>query len=233
LLDGIINSSYASPISATGGTEPYGWEIVGTNPISGLDLDSYTGLTVNLTGTTNVCANVYNYTIRVTDPNSRTDERTFTLTVVNGTLSVSPSSPQTFNCTTSTFSQDFTVSGPRIGSIGSWNISWLGPNPGGFEVVRTGENTARFRKIGISIAGTGYQLKLTAEDSSCSDNQVDSRYYTLDISGDGADVPYYAGLVGEWHMDEDSWTIGNPCVIDSTGGLRWHTPRRCINKYNG
>ncbi len=216
LPDGTINSAYSTTLTATGGTTPYGWEIVPPNPISGLSIVPATG---ELHGTINVCAGDYDITVRVTDSASRMDERTLTLKVTNGALTISPAAPQTFNCSTSTFYQDFTVSGPRMGALGSWQIQWLGTNPGGFEVIGTGDNTARFRKIGTSTAGTGYQFKLTAADSSCPDNQVDSGFYTLNISGDGADAPYYAGMVGEWHMDECTWdgTSGELTDTSDTG----------------
>ena len=214
LSQGTINSSYSTTLTATGGTMPYGWEIVPPNPISGLSIVPNTG---ELHGTLNVCAGDHDITIRVTDATGNMDQRTFTLTVVNGTLSITPASPQTFNCTTSTFYQDFTVSGPRLGALTNWAITWLGTNPGGFEVISTGDNTARFRKIGTSTAGNGYQFKLTANDSSCSDNQMDSGYYTLNISGDGANQPYYVGLVGEWHMDECSWDGSSGEILDTSG----------------
>ncbi len=213
LPQGTVASAYSTVLSATGGTTPYGWEIVAPNPISGLSIVPSTG---ELSGTINACAGDHDITIRVTDAGGAVDERTYTLTVVNGTLSISPASPQTFNCTSSTFSQDFTVSGPRIGSMGSWTVSWLGTNPGGFEVISTGANTARFRKIGSSTAGVGYQFKLTAADASCSDNQLDSGYYLLNVSGDGANQPYYYGLVGEWRMDECSWDGTTGEITDST-----------------
>ena len=214
LPDGTINSSYSTTLTATGGTTPYGWEIVPPNPISGLSIVPNTG---ELHGTINVCSGSYSITVRVTDAHGSADERTFTLTVANGTLTITPAAPQTFNCTTSTFYQDFTVSGQRLGPLGNWAITWLGTNPGGFQVISTGDNTARFRKIGTSTAGNGYLFKLTAEDSSCSDNQIDSGYYTLNISGEGADQPYYVGLVGEWHMDECTWDGTADEVLDTSG----------------
>ena len=214
LPNGTINSSYSTTLTATGGTSPYGWEIVPPNPISGLSMVPNTG---ELHGNVNVCAGDYDITIRVTDANGSMDERTFTLTVNNGTLTISPASPQTFNCTSSTFYQDFIVSGPRLGPLTNWTITWLGTNPGGFEVLSTGDNTARFRKIGPSAAGNGYLFKLTAEDSSCSSNQIDSGYYTLNISGEGTEEPYYVGLVGEWHMDECSWDGSSGEILDTSG----------------
>ncbi len=213
LPQGTINSAYSTTVSATGGTLPYGWDIIAPNPISGLSIVPNTG---ELNGTINVCAGDYDLTISVTDAASRVDEQTLTLTVANGTLSLSPSA-QTFNCTTSTFYQDFTASGARIGALGAWQIQWLGTNPGGFEVTSTGDNTARFRKIGDSGAGSGYQFKLTAQDGSCSDNQLDSGYYTINISGEGTNSPYYSGMVGEWHMDECTWDGTTGEILDTSG----------------
>ncbi|MBW2095144.1 MAG: hypothetical protein JRI80_09665, partial [Deltaproteobacteria bacterium] len=218
LPQGTINSPYDTTLSAAGGTPPYGWELIPPNPIAGLSIVPNTG---ELQGTTDVCAGDYSLTVRVTDAASRMDERTFTLTVGNGTLTVTPASPQTFACNSSTFSQDFTVTGPRLGPMSNWQIQWLGTNPGGFEVVSTGDATARFRKISTSLPGSGYQFKLTANDTSCAGNQVDSGFYTLDISGEGADAPYYAGMIGEWHMDECSWDGSTDEVLD-TGGSNAH-----------
>jgi len=217
LPDGTINSAYSYTLEATGGTTPYGWELVSSG-IPGLSIVPNTG---ELHGTTDVCAGDYNITVKVTDAGSRTDERTLSLTVVNGTLTITPSAPQTFNCTTSTFYQDFSVSGPRLDALTNWAITWLGSDPGGFEVVSTGDATAKFRKIGTSTAGTGYQFKLTANDSVCNDNTMDSAYsgdwYTLNVSGDGTDKPYYAGMVGEWHMDECAWDGTADEVSDASG----------------
>jgi len=214
LSDGTINNSYSTTIVAAGGTTPYGWQIVGANPISGLSIVPNTG---ELQGTINVCAGTYDITVRVTDAASRSDERLLPLTVENGALSVAPAAPQTYNCDASTFDQDFSVSGPRLGSLESWAITWLGSNPGGFEVIGTGAATATFRKIGTSTAGSGFQFKLTARDSTCNDNDVDSGYYTLNISGQGVDAPYYADLGGEWHMDECTWDGSANEVLDSSG----------------
>jgi hypothetical protein len=214
LPNGTISNSYSTTIAAAGGTTPYGWQIVGANPISGLSIVPNTG---ELQGTINVCAGTYDITVRVTDAASRSDERALPLTVQNGTLSVAPPSPQTFSCDTSIFNQDFTVSGPRVGSLENWAITWLGTNPGGFEVISTGGATATFRKIGTSSTGSGFQFKLTARDSTCNDNQVDSGYYTLNISGQGADTPYYADLGGEWRMDECTWDGTTNEVVDSSG----------------
>ena len=198
LPNGTINNPYSHTITATGGTAPYGWELLSSG-IPGLSIVPNTG---ELNGTTDKCAGDYAIVVRVTDAESRTDERSFTLTVENGTLTISPSSPKTFNCTTSDFYRDFSVSGARMGPLENWTITWLGTNPGGFEVIKTGDATAKFRKISTSTAGNGYQFKLTANDSTCADNTIVSGYYTLNINGDGTGTPYYAGHQGEWWLDE-------------------------------
>ena len=73
LMDADMGQSYASAIEASGGTGPYGWAIT-TNPFSSLTLDSFSGSTVNLTGTVTECGGDYDITIQVTDSNSRVDE---------------------------------------------------------------------------------------------------------------------------------------------------------------
>jgi len=214
LPNGTINSPYSTILTATGGSPPYGWDIVAPNPVTGLSIVPGTG---RLHGTVNVCAGNYDITVRVTDATGSMDERTFTLTVNNGTLTITPASPQTFNCSTSTFYEDFGVSGPRMGHMTNWTVTWLGTDPGGFEVISTGDSTARFRKAGASVAGNGYLFKLTAEDSSCGNNKVDSGYYTLNITEEGGEEPYYVGLVGEWHMDECTWDGTAGEILDSSG----------------
>jgi len=209
LNDATINSPYSYTISALQGSLPYGWEIVSSD-IPGLTITPNTG---ELNGTIDVCAGDHDITLRVTDSGGDTDERLFTLTVKNGTLIVSPSAPRTFNCTTVDFYRDFSVSGPRRGALENWAVTWLGTNPGGFDVVKTGDTTVRFRKIGTSVANNGFLFKLTANDGTCMDNPVDSGYYTLNISGSGAGAPYYSGRVGEWWLDD----LSGPIIDDHSG----------------
>ncbi|MEA2014105.1 MAG: LamG domain-containing protein, partial [Thermodesulfobacteriota bacterium] len=130
-----------------------------------------------------------------------------TTTVLNGSPSISPSAPITFSCDTADFYRDFTVSVPRPGALADWAITWLGTNPGGFEVVKTGDATVRFRKISTSTAGNGYQFKLTANNSSSTDNPIESGYYTLNISSGASGTRYHAGCVADWRLDESSGTI--------------------------
>ena len=148
--------------------------------------------------------------------------RTFTVTVSNGMLSISPAAGTTLNCTSSTFYQDFIISGPVSGTLTNWTINWQGSDPGGFEIISTGDTTARFRKYGTSTAGSGYLFTVSAEDSNCSSNSFTSSGYYLNVSGDGTAVPYYYGMVAEWHFDECTWYGSAGEILDSSG-----------NGYNG
>ncbi len=218
IADGTINSAYSAELSANGGSTPYNWAIVAPNPVPGLSVATNLDYTGTLQGTTNVCAGIYNITLRVTDSGASIDEKTYALTVVNGTLSISPapgSSPD-FTCSSSTFYQDFIVSGPRLGDMGTWAVVWLASNdPGGFELSSPAASSIRFRKINTSSTGN-YFFKITAQDSTCASNTIDSGYYSLTISGSGTDVPYYNQLEAEWRLDECTWSASGD-VTDYSG----------------
>ncbi|MEA2083514.1 MAG: hypothetical protein U9O82_04595, partial [Thermodesulfobacteriota bacterium] len=139
----------------------------------------------------NVCAGTYTVSLQVTDAESASDLKDFTLTVANGTLFVSPApgGGTDFNCTTPTFFQDFTVSGPALGSIDNWVLSWL-VDPGGFGIEALGDNKVRFQKTDTSIGGT-YSFKITGSDTSCPLNTFDSGYYSISISGEACSARRY------------------------------------------
>ncbi|MDY6904778.1 MAG: LamG-like jellyroll fold domain-containing protein [Thermodesulfobacteriota bacterium] len=209
--------------AATGGTTPYGWEIVSSD-ISGLAMDNTTtghlctgsGCTPAVSGEIDVCADTHYVTLRVEDAGGGFHEKEIPIMVSNSSLSVSPA-PSLLTCDTATFSLSLTVSGNRIGNM-AWNaINWQGSDPGGFEVVATGDNTATFRKTGSSFTGT-YQFNLTAFDQSCPDNSVTTGYFTIQISGSGADTPYYAGLESQWFFDECGWDGTTGEISDSAQG---------------
>jgi prepilin-type N-terminal cleavage/methylation domain-containing protein len=221
LPNGIINSPYSATVTATGGTTPYGWEIVDITPsISGLSIITNPDYTGTLQGTTNVCAGNYAITLKVTDAAAGFDQKDFTLTVANGTLTISPapSGSTDFTCTSSTFYQDFTVSGPMLGDFDFDNtVTWL-VDPGGFELLDIGTNTVRFRKIDTSGSGN-YSFKITGQDSTCATNTLDSGYYSISISGNGQNKPYYYGIVAEWRMDECTWESAGDVKDGSSNNL--------------
>ncbi|MBU0991964.1 MAG: LamG domain-containing protein [Proteobacteria bacterium] len=182
-----MGSDYEFILTAVGGIPPpggYGWDIVASEiPMS---IQANNG---RLYGTISSCSGNYDITVSVTDGLSDPVQKTFTLTVNNGTLTVSPAAGAVYACTTSDFSTDFTVSGPYMGAFDNWSMQWLAQNPGGFEVVPAAGNVATVRKSGSSVTGSGFQFKLTGRDSTCTDNQVSSGYYMINISGNGADAP--------------------------------------------
>ncbi|MCP3952632.1 MAG: LamG domain-containing protein, partial [Desulfobacterales bacterium] len=94
LSDGVMGSPYSDVVAATRGTAPYGWQIT-ASAVPGLTIVPNTG---QLTGIIDVCAGDHNITVKVTDAGGSMDEKTFTLAVANGTLTMVPSSPKTFNC---------------------------------------------------------------------------------------------------------------------------------------
>ncbi|MCP3876745.1 MAG: LamG domain-containing protein, partial [Desulfobacteraceae bacterium] len=183
LVDGTIASAYSSALSVSGGTAPYAWTIV-TNPFSGITLDSLSGSTVNLTGTIAECAGDYDIVIKATDDNSNIDQRTFTVTVNNGTLTIAPAAPQTFTAADGTFEQHFTISGPRDGIIDNWAITWLSADPTGVGIISTGDATAKIYKTAATSAiNNGYLFRISARDADCNDNTITSGTYTLDVTG--------------------------------------------------
>ncbi len=206
---GIVGNNYSHTFQATGGSGYYYWYLNSISPnISGLDINLWSGV---LSGTIDNCENTYSVNIQVEDryDSSKTDSHTFTLAVENGTLSITPapsgggpSSPD-FTVNSSTFSQEFTVSGPHVGAF-NWTLSWVGTNPGGFQVDDISDAVGKFWKSSSTSEGN-YTFTLIATDSTCSSNKITTNSYTIKITPEGTGAPYTANLVAKWHMDECSW----------------------------
>ncbi len=218
LADGVVGQPYSSQLTATGGTSPYAWQIV-SNPFSSLSLSPVSGAVVNLTGTILECAGDYDVVIRVTDDADRIDERTFTLTVNNGSFTITPAPPGPLVCDTADFSQDFSVDGPVAGTLENFTLSWITASPGGFELVPLGANNVQLKKVNSSVVNDGYLFRITAQDSQCPDNIFVSGTYELDITGQGGEAPFNQGLTGGWSLDECAWdgTAGEIVDISETG----------------
>lgn len=77
LPDGTVSAAYNQTITATGGTQPYIWSITSSSLPNGLTLNSSTG-NISGTPTTNGTST---FTIQISDTNSLTNSRQFTLTV--------------------------------------------------------------------------------------------------------------------------------------------------------
>jgi hypothetical protein len=75
LRDGFVGEPYAANLFASGGTQPYDWEIVAGALPDGLDLRD------NQISGTPETAGMFTFTARVTDKAGATAEQTFTITV--------------------------------------------------------------------------------------------------------------------------------------------------------
>ncbi|MDE1160688.1 MAG: putative Ig domain-containing protein [Acidobacteriaceae bacterium] len=81
LTNGMVGTAYSASTSATGGTTPYSWTVVGGTLPSGLTF-SPAGM---LTGTP-TAAGSYTFMAKVTDANSATANATYTVLIQNATL---------------------------------------------------------------------------------------------------------------------------------------------------
>jgi len=77
LPSGVVGTAYSQTLQATGGTTPYGWSVVSNSLPAGLGLVAGSGA---ITGTPTV-ATTANFTVRVSDANSQSSEKDFSLTI--------------------------------------------------------------------------------------------------------------------------------------------------------
>lgn len=88
LPGGTVGAGYSAQLAATGGTTPYGWQVLpGTSLPAGLSLNSGTGA---ISGTPTQSGS-FEFGIRVTDNQQVTATRTFSLTVASGLSITTPS----------------------------------------------------------------------------------------------------------------------------------------------
>lgn len=184
LADGFLGSPYSDTPTASGGTTPYGWDLLSSG-VSGLSITNHNSGEIQ--GTIGSCAGDYNVEVRLTDDNNTTDIKLLPITVNNGALSVSSATGGFADCnpdyTQSTQCQmDVTISGGHLGNLGNWNITWQSGNPAGFEVNSTGADTARVTQTGNSTIGSGYRFRLTAQDLTCPSNTLTSGWYNVDVN---------------------------------------------------
>jgi hypothetical protein len=128
LFNGTVGAPYSQTLSATGGVTPYRWAVV-SGDTGGLTLDSASGV---LQGTPSA-EGTFTFTAQVTDSGNRTDSRTFALTVVRPTLTITtgPLPPGTVG---TIYSQMFSVTGgqaPYTWSLASGFVPGLSLSPNG------------------------------------------------------------------------------------------------------
>ncbi|GES43112.1 hypothetical protein RsS62_23640 [Rhizobium dioscoreae] len=154
---GVVNVAYSQTVTASGGTSPYGYAVVGTLP-GGLSLNHATGA---ITGTPTAAGN-YSFSISATDANNATSSAAYTIAVAPpaATLTFSPSGgalPQAM--AGEAYSQQITATG----GVGTTIYSLAsGTLPNGLILnISTGQLT------GPLAAGTqgDYSFSIQARDS--------------------------------------------------------------------
>jgi prepilin-type N-terminal cleavage/methylation domain-containing protein len=193
---GVLNSTYMTTFSASGGTTPYTWSLTANGGFSDFSINPSTG---TLTGTLDQCPGPPDYTVAVNvqdatlpaDGGPFSDSASFALQVT-GDLAVNRTSGSGSSITWSSATQQetFATSGALLGSV-DWTLNTGGAT--GFEVVSTGSTTGRIQKTGTTAIGT-YTFVLMATDASCATNTA-SLTLTVTVTGSGAGAPGNLGGV--------------------------------------
>ncbi|NNG02439.1 MAG: prepilin-type N-terminal cleavage/methylation domain-containing protein [Desulfobacteraceae bacterium] len=216
---GVVNSSYATSFSATGGTTPYEWTLLNNGGFTDFSLNTFSAA---LSGTLSQCPGSYNIIVRVEDDTPAgsggplTDSDTFAVPVTSD-LAVSRTSGAGTSITwsASTQTETFQSTGGRLGTI-SWS---LGPGaPPGFIVESTGADTCILRKNGDTPVNT-YTFTLTAADSSCTGTNTADLSLTITITSGGGGTP--GEITGTFDTNDYSSFLNNenPVMIHGAGNV--------------
>ena len=177
LVGGVVGAVYTDTPAATGGSLPYGWDLVSSG-VAGLTISDHS--TGEIQGTVGSCPGNYNIEVKLTDANLVTDTKLLPITISDGSLVAAPNTVS-LNCQaddSAPCQQAFSVTGDHLGAIGSWTIVWQTVNPGGVVVTSTGNASALLDQTSVSNAGT-YNFRLTAEDASCGTNSLTTGWSTV------------------------------------------------------
>ncbi len=229
----LVNTLYSQQLTATGGTSPYTFSVVGGSPPAGITL-SASGL---LSGTpTNITP--ANFTVRATDVNGCTGTKTYTL-IVCGVITVNPATAANGIVGTA-YSQTFTQTG--AGASPTWSDSGtlppgltLNPNTGLLSGTPTTEGTFNFtitttafngctgqRSYTVTISGTGLQFFPLAHPV----RLLDTRQGQAGCDAPGAPIPGGTSRTQTARRTCDGLTIpanakaiiGNITTVQSGGG---------------
>ena len=86
LVSGVVGTAYNQTLTATGGTAPYTWTVVSNSLPAGLSLVASSG---SITGTPTV-ATTADFTVQVTDGNSLSSEKAFSLAIGQVSIVIPP-----------------------------------------------------------------------------------------------------------------------------------------------
>lgn len=162
-----VNTLYSQQLTATGGTSPYTFSVIGGSPPAGITLSS--GGLLSGTPTTTTPAN---FTVRATDFNGCTGTKTYTL-IVCGPITVNPGTAVNGFVGTP-YSQNFTQSGAGVGP--TWSVS-AGTLPAGLTLDTS---TGVLSGTPTTVSNSNFTIRATAFNGCFGE-----RSYTVVISGDG------------------------------------------------
>lgn len=214
---GVLNSSYMTTFSASGGTTPYTWSLINNGGFSDFAINPSTG---TLTGTLNQCPATYTVSTQVQDSTLPADGGPYTASAsfslqVTSDLSVARTSGSGTAITWSTATQQetFVANGSRLGTI-NWTLNSGGAT--GFAVTSTGADTGVIYKTGSTTPGT-YTFTLTATDAGCATN-TDDLILTVTVTASGGAAPGgISGVVDSLIFDSISGY--NPDIVNISGDI--------------
>ncbi len=211
LPDALLNNSYASSISASGGTPPYTWTIAGGSLPPGMYLD-----TSGLISGTPYSTGSFSFTAMVTDAAAASTQGAFTITVTDGASSVSILTSSLSSGTVgSSYSEWISVSGGS--SPYTWTIT-SGSLPSGLSLdsdtgVISGTPSASgdysFTVVASDIFGVtasmSYTISITGGSLTINESTLPSASpgasYSTTFSVSGGTSPY-------------SWTVSSGALPD-------------------
>ncbi len=201
---GVVNSSYITAFSASGGTTPYSWSLTNNGGFSDFTINPSTG---SLSGTLDQCPNTYTISAQVQDSTLPadggpfTDNGSFSLQVTSD-LTVARTSGVGTSITWSSSSQQetFSANGGRLSTI-NWSLNSGGAT--GFAITATGANTGTLYKTGSTTPGS-YTFTLTATDATCATN-TDDLVLTVTVTASGGAAPGgIGGIIDTLEFDTSS-----------------------------
>jgi hypothetical protein len=156
---GTVGQAYSQPVTATGGTTPYGWSVVSGSLPPGLTL-SPTGTPSATVSGTPTTAGTYNFTVRVTDGAAATDTQPLSITIAPApTLTITTTSLPA-GTVDQAYSQSVTATG------GTTPYGWSvvsGSLPPGLTLSPTGTPSATVS--GTPTAEGTYNLTVQVSDA--------------------------------------------------------------------
>jgi hypothetical protein len=189
LPPGHVGTSYSATLTASGGTTPYTWSLVGTLP-AGLAFNTTTGV-LSGTPTASAAATPLQFTVKDSSTPVQSQTATFTLTINAGTISVSVSPTNAALTLTQTLSVTATTTDPA-------GVRWtVSPAGGSFSPATSASGV----KVTFTAAATAGVYTLTA--TSVSDPTATATInvgvtdlkgvytYHNDLSRDGANTQEY------------------------------------------